>query len=184
MTIYKGNLGMYKINDLIVYAKTGVCKITAITRPQESSFDRDQLYYVLQPLYQDYKIYTPVNSNVFMRPIISAEEADRLIEMIPTIQAEAYYNKRIQGLVQHYEAVINEHNCEDLIELVMSIYAKRQIFQQQKRKLGQIDARFMKRAEELLFGELAMALGMPIDEVHEYIAARVEASNNKGVEIL
>jgi len=174
---------MYKINDLIIYGKAGVCKITDISSPKDSSFDRSQLYYVLQPLYQDCVIYTPVNTNVFMRSIISAEEADRLIDMIPTLQAEAYYNDRIQGLAQHYEAVINAHNCADLIELVMSIYAKKQIFEQQRRKLGQIDEKFMKRAEALLFGELAMALGMPIDEVQKYIAARVETSNNKGVGI-
>ncbi len=173
---------MYKINDLIVYGKTGVCKITDITVPENISLDRNQLYYVLQPLYQDYLIYTPVNTKVFMRPIISAEDAERLIEMIPTTQAEAYYNGHIQALSQHYAAIIEAYNCEDLIELTMSIYAKEQVFKQQKRKLGQIDQRYMKQAEELLFGEIAVALDMPIDEVQKYIASRVAFGNKEQVQ--
>jgi CarD family transcriptional regulator len=176
---HRGNTGMYKINDLIVYGKTGVCKITDITIPKHISFDKDQLYYVLQPLYEDCVIYTPVNTKVFMRPIISAEEADHLIDMIPTIQAEAYYNDRLQELTHHYEAAIKAHNCADLIELAMSIYAKKQIVEQQNRKFGQIDKKFMEQAEELLFGEFSLALGIPKDKVQEYIASRVEAINKE-----
>ncbi|KAF1083917.1 CarD-like/TRCF domain protein [Sporotomaculum syntrophicum] len=170
---------MYKINDLIVYGKTGVCKIMDITVPENISLDRDQLYYVLQPLYQDYLIYIPVNTKMFMRPIISAEEAEHLIEMIPTMQAEAYYNDRIQALSQHYADIIEAYNCEDLIELTMSIYAKEQVFKQQKRKLGQIDQKFMKQAKELLFGEIAVALDMPRDEVQEYIASKIAVGNKE-----
>lgn len=35
-----------------------------------------------------------------------------------------------------------------------------------------MDARYGKRAEELLYGELAAALGIPRTEVEEYIAER------------
>ena len=170
---------MYRINDLIVYGKTGVCKIIDIKVPKDISFEQDQLYYVLQPLYQDYLIYAPVNTMAFMRPIISAAEAERLIDMIPTIQAEAYYNDRIQALSQHYAAILEAYNCKDLIELTMSIYAKERIIKQQKRKLGQIDQKFMKKAEELLFGEIAAALDMPIDEVQDYISFKVKVGHKE-----
>jgi CarD family transcriptional regulator len=145
-----------------------------VTIPKDNSFERDQLYYVLQPLYENSVVYTLVNTNVFMRPIISAEEAERLIDMIPKIQAEPYYNDRMQELTQHYEAAIKAYNCADLIELVMSIYAKKQIVKQQNHKFGQIDQKFMKQAEELLFGEISVALGIPLDKVQKYIASRVE----------
>lgn len=38
-------------------------------------------------------------------PIISAEEAEHLIEMNPTMQTEAYYNDRIQALLQHLQTL-------------------------------------------------------------------------------
>ncbi len=80
----------------------------------------------------------------------------------------------MQELKQHYEAAIEAYNCTDLIELTMSIYAKKKSIEGQNRKLGQIDEKFMKQAEELLFGELSLALGIPKDEVQEYIASRVD----------
>lgn len=169
---------MYKIDDLIFYANTGVCRIQDITTLENVGFQQGQLYYVMKPVFENCVIYTPVNTNLFMRPIISAEEAERLIDMIPTIQAEPYYNDRMQELKEHYEAAIKAHNCEDLIELAMSTYAKKQIVEQQKRKFGQLDEKFMKQAEQLLFGEVSLALGIPKDKVQEYIASRVEAINN------
>jgi CarD family transcriptional regulator len=59
----------------------------------------------------------------------------------------------------------------------MSIYTKKQIVEQQNRKFGQIDKKFMEQAEELLFSEFSIALGIPKDKVQEYIASRVEAIN-------
>ena len=59
----------------------------------------------------------------------------------------------------------------------MSIYAKKQMVEEQKKKFGSVDERFMKKAEELLFGELSAVLGIPRSEVSKYIASRVDALN-------
>ena len=55
----------------------------------------------------------------------------------------------------------------------MSIHAKKQYAESHGRKFGQIDARYMKRAESLLYGELSAALGLEYDKVQPYIARRV-----------
>ena len=166
---------MYKINDQIIYGNSGVCKIMDITAPKNIGTDNDQLYYVLQPLDQRCVIYAPVNTKVFMRPVISVEEAERLIDTIPAIQAEAYYSNRINELTRHYQTVLQANNCADLIELVMSIKTKKKTAELQNRKLGQIDERFMKQTEELLYGEFSLALGIPKNNVSKYIASRVGA---------
>ena len=58
---------MYKVDDLIMYGGTGVCKVEAITRPDFEEPDENRLYYVLQPLYQSGTIYAPIdNDKVFM----------------------------------------------------------------------------------------------------------------------
>ena len=38
-----------------------------------------------------------------------------------------------------------------------------------------MDERYLKQAEELLFGELAAALDIPKEEVREYIGAKLES---------
>ena len=68
---------------------------------------------------------------------------------------------------------ICSHSCADLIELVMSIYAKKQYAESRKRRFTQLAARFMKRAETLLYGELSVALGIPFEEVQPDISSRI-----------
>ncbi len=172
---------MYQKNDLIVYGSTGVCRVLDITTPAMSGVAGDRLYYQLEPLYQGGVIYTPVDTRVSIRPVISREKAEEMIDRIPSIHARAYVNQSVQELSEHYQQALLLHSCESLLELVMSIYVKKQSAEQQKRKFGQVDAKFMKRAEDLLHGELAVALGIPKERVCDYIAARVESAQ-RGLE--
>lgn len=165
---------MYQVGDFVIYGNTGVCQITEI-KPL-AYLGNEQMYYILTPVFQNCTISTPVeNRKVFMRPVISKEEAERLIEKIPSIHAQAYHNSVLRQLTDHYEAVLETHDCEALVELTMSIYSKKRVFEEQKRKFGAIDERFMKKAEELLFGELSVALGIPKGEVVDYISARIQS---------
>ena len=84
---------MFQTGAFIVYGNIGVCKVTGIAAPDFPDVDKSQLYYTLKPLYQNGMIYTPVNTKVFMRPIITAGEAQRLIDMIPSIRVEAYHSR-------------------------------------------------------------------------------------------
>jgi CarD family transcriptional regulator len=93
--------------------------------------------------------------------------------MIPSIKVKAYHSRTINELSEHYNKSMVSHDLLDLIELTMSIYAKKQQVTEQKRKLGAVDERFMKQAEELLFGELALALDIAKGDVQNYITERV-----------
>jgi len=164
---------MYKIGDLVVYGKMGVCNVKDITTLKNVNVQTGRLYYVLQPTNDNCVIYAPVDTKVFMRPVISREEANRLIDRIPAIKAEAYFNDRVQDLTQHYEDALNCHDCADLVKLTMSIYAKKQMIEQSNHKFGQIDERYMKQAEELLYSELAVVFEIPKEKVSEYIESKV-----------
>lgn len=164
---------MYQIGDLIVYGSTGVCRVEAVETPRHRPGEEERQYYLLRPLYQDGTIRIPVDTKVFMRPVISREEAEKLIDAIPGMNAEVYHERNFTQLAAHYQEALGSHECSDLIELVMSIYAKKQDAEIKKRKFGQVDARFMKRAESLLYGEFSVALGIPFDDVQGYIASRV-----------
>ena len=167
---------MYQIGDLIVYGNTGVCRVEAVETPRHRPGEAERQYYLLRPLYQDGTIRIPVDTKVFMRPVISREEAEKLIDAIPGMNAEVYHERNFTQLAAHYQEALGSHECSDLIELVMSIYAKKQDAESKKRKFGQVDARFMKRAESLLYGEFSVALGIPFDDVQGYIAGRVSGA--------
>ncbi len=165
---------MYKPGDRIIYGSTGVCRVEEITTPDFEK-DKSKQYYALAPVYQDGIIYTPVDTKVFMRPVITKEEAHALIDQIPTMQTEAYHNSVPRELEEHYKVYLQSHDCGDLLELGRSIYIKKQELLSQHRKFGAVDERFMKRAEDLLYGELAVALEIEKNQVETYIAERVES---------
>ncbi len=165
---------MYQIGDLVLYGGTGVCRVDDTREQTFPGTGEKRLYYVLKALYTDCVISVPVDSDkVFMRPIISREEAERIIEEIPQVHAKAYHSRISRELSEHYEEILKSHDCTSLVELTMSIWAKKQQFLEQKRKFGTVDERFLRRAEELLFGELAAALDIPRDQVQAYIASRL-----------
>jgi len=170
---------MFHPGDLVVYSTTGVCRIEAVTTPDMSGADRSKKYYQLKPLQQDGVIYIPVdNPKVSIRPVISREEADALIDTIPTIQTEVCRAPTLQALAQHYQAAVHSGDRLDLIRMMMSIYTKHQQAEAQKRRLGLVDERYMKQAERLLHGELAAALGISFEEVPAYIAHRLGYVHN------
>ena len=146
-----------------------------ITRPNFGGETVDQDYYILQPLYQSGTIYAPVdNEKVFTRPVISAQEADDLISIIPEVHTEIYKSSSTQQLTKHYQSVIDTHKTVDLVRLAKSIHQKMDAAHKQNRHLGQIDKKFMKRAEDLLYGELAAALDIPREDILNYIEERLD----------
>lgn len=89
---------MFQPGELVIYGATGVCRVESIRQPEPHSALQGKTCYLLKPLYQDGVIYTPVeNSKVSIRPVMTREEADALIDQIPTMQAEA--QKRRLGMV-------------------------------------------------------------------------------------
>jgi len=163
---------MYSTGDLIIYGNNGVCRVECVAEREIGGEKR--MFYSLKPLYQSCRIMTPVeNPKVYMRPVISREEANRLIDLIPNMKAEIFQSKVTRELAEHYDQAIKMHDCEELINLTMSIYAKKKLAESEKRKFGSIDERFLKRAEELLFGEFAAALGIAPSEVQDYIDNRI-----------
>ena len=165
---------MYQVGDWIFYGNIGACQVMELSERRIPGMDKAVLYYTLLPLNGSCSISTPVlNGKVFMRPLISKEQADALIDTFPDIDAEAYHNPVLRQLSDHYETALNSHDCLSLIKMTMSIHAKKEAAASQKKKLGAVDEKFMKKAEDLLFGELAVALGIKKEEVPVYIGTRL-----------
>ena len=169
---------MFQPGDLLIYGTTGVCRVLALDHPNHgTAAERSRLYYQLKPLYQGGTIYTPVdNDKVVMRRVISREEAEDLIDAIPTLEPTACRAATTQALAQHYQSSLRQHSCRSLMELTLSIHAKRRQAEAQNRRLGMIDERYLKQAEQLLFGELSVALDIPYDQVQPYIVSRLSAA--------
>ena len=166
---------MFQVGELILYGSSGICRIEAIGQRENTALmNSNKEYYTLSPLYGDGVIYAPVDTTVFMRPIINKEQAMELIHRIPDIQAEPYISRDQRALGEHYRHFFESHQCEDLIQLIKDIYVKGQNLAQQGKKVGSTDQQYFRRATDLLHGELAAALGISIDGVEELIRKEIE----------
>lgn len=165
---------MFKIGDLVVYGGEGVCKVEDIGIPDIFEESQNKKYYTLSPLYRQGKIYTPVDTKIFMRPVISKDEAMDLIEMMPDIDGEIYENRNVRILSEHYQEKIQSHNCVDLVKTIKDIYAKRMLMNSRGKKLGQVDEKFFRKAEDLLYGEFAVALDESRENVKNLIMKEID----------
>lgn len=167
---------MFNVNDCIIYGRTGVCKIDDITTLNFDDIDKEKKYYILQPLYsQSSKIYIPVNNNkVIMRKIVSEKEAKELIDSIPNIDIIWFDNEKLRD--EAYKKSMYKCECKEWIRIIKSLYLRRKERQAESKKLSIVDERYMRSAEDLLYGELAIALNMSKEDVESFITKLVETN--------
>lgn len=63
-----------------MYSETGVCRVEQIGPPPPFDPKAKREYYTLSPMNCRETIYVPVDTQVFMRPILSREAAEELID--------------------------------------------------------------------------------------------------------
>ena len=170
---------MYKIGEYIIYGNDGVCKVEDVGVLNISGINKKRIYYTLKPVYENGKIFTPIDTSVFMRSLINYEEVQQLIESIPYIKDKKCNEKNSRLLQIYYKNLLQTHECSDLLTLIAGIYEKKDKAMENGKKLGQIDNRFMKVAEGLINDEFSVVLGIPREEVAYYIKEKIKEYENK-----
>ena len=165
---------MYEIGELIIYGTTGVCKVEGIGPLNMTGINNGKIYYTLKPIYQDGKIFTPIDTNVFMRSIVSYEEVHNLINLIPSINETLIGNKNLREIEEYYKTFLETHNCLDIITLVKLLDEKKENSLADKKKPSQIDEKFRSIAENLINEEFSIVLGIQREEVADYIAKNID----------
>lgn len=161
---------MYSIGQYVSCGNKGVCTIENVTTLDISGVDKEKMYYILKPCYVAAStVYVPVDSPATsMRPILTKEEAQELIAMIPDIPMLTIENEKF--VEQDYKAALKTNRCEEWVKIIKTIYARKQKRLQAGRKETAVDGKYFKIAEDNLYGELAIVLGMQRNEVFEYIS--------------
>ena len=162
---------MYQIGDLVVYGSTGVCRVDGFSNPDGNS---DKLYYRLSPFYQSGVVHIPASmEQTALRQIMTADAAKELLSQISAIPVEIFRERTIQQLSQRYQAILRSGDSLQLLSLILSVQEKRRQAEAQKRRLGMVDERYGRQAEKILFGELAVALDISMDDVSRLISDRL-----------
>ena len=112
---------------------------------------------------------TPVDTAVMMRPIISRDRAMELIASLPQLPPQRPAERGMRFAKDFYHRLVLRCDCSELAAMIHGICHKRAWAVRHGKKVSQMDERYLKRAEEQLYGELAAALDMPRDQVLPFI---------------
>jgi CarD family transcriptional regulator len=171
---------MFEIGEYIIYGTSGVCKVEEIT--EMKGFNGDiQKYYVLSPSSQKGgKIFTPVeNSRTPMRRILTREEAEDLIVRIPGIEELWITNEKQRE--ELYKDCMKSCDCGEWIRIIKTLYLRKMERSARGKKITSVDERYLKMAEDYLYSELELVLGIPKCSVEQYIGERVTEMREIGI---
>lgn len=165
---------MYGIGTLVLYNKRGVYKIDSVGTPPVRGTTGD--YYKLCAVFSSSNeiIYTPVDGASSMRPLISSSEAADYLELFSQMEPHVFRSGKPMELTARYQSMLASHKVEDCLLLIKEIYVRQEEMVRQKKRLGQVDIRYLKLAEKLICEEFAAALNTTPDLIRERLYAGAE----------
>lgn len=168
---------MFNINDMIVYGSHGVCKIEGIE--DKELMGTQKKYFVLKPVKSDTSTYfVPTENDMLlakMRKLLSEKEINELIDSMPNEKANWIANENERK--EKYRCIISGGNHVELIKMIKAIFIEKKEREANGKRLHASDERFLKDAEQLLYGEFQYVLNLNEDQLMTYVFDRIENSN-------
>lgn len=165
---------MFSVGEYIVYGLNGVCRVEEIGPMNMSGVESDKIYYTLLPLYtKGSRVFTPVdNQKVVMRPVITKQEACQLIDDMPSIDGIEVVDDKRRELA--YKEAVKTCDCRELIRIINTALKRKEERLAQGKKMSACDERYLKQAQDTLYGEFAISLKIEKGEVQDFITNRME----------
>lgn len=170
---------MYKIEDFVMYGSEGVCRVTDICSPEISGIEKGRLYYILEPVYKNGKIYAPVDTSKSMRSVMTQEQAQVMIDAIPSVTSEKVIENNFEQEA-HYKQLLRTHDCSNLMKLIKTLLTKKSEALSHSKKFCMTDESYLEKAEEMLFSEFATALNKPMDSIKRFVEEQISCPESTG----
>lgn len=155
---------MFKVDDYIMYGRTGVCKVIDITNERFINGE-ERKYYVLSGIHNNNNTIIKIpldNTKIPMRKIISKGDVTSLINDMSNMEALWIDDEKKRS--NKFKTMLKSGKCEDLIELI----SNKRYF----KKLNKADKEIIKEAERLVSEEFAIILNISPKEVNSYISSK------------
>ena len=167
---------MYKAGDHIVYGSHGVCTVSELRHMAFGAEHKD--YYVLSPINDARStIFVPVDSENLvgqMKRVLTKDEIDELLHSV-----EPGFLEWIPDDAERKAfctLTIKSGDRLEMLHMIDMLCMHRERMKDQKKHFHVTDEKFLREAEKLLHGEFSFVLGIPINEVGEYIGEKLRSS--------
>ena len=165
---------MFGIGTYIVCGQHGVCRVEDIGKLKLSEASGNKDYYTLSQVYsRGGVLYVPADSDkIIMRPVITKEEAEDLIAHMTEIDPIQIDNEKRKDDI--FKQAFKTCDNREWVKILKALYARKQLRLSKGKKVTASDERFLRTAEDNLYGELAISLGIDRKAVEGYIIDKIE----------
>lgn len=165
---------MYQVGDQVMYGIHGVCRVVAL---EERLVDRKRLTYLaLEPEGQAGSRYLVPTHNASamskLRQLLTQEELESLLcsEEVHQDRWIPDENRRKQS----YREMIGSGDHCALMGMISTLYRHKEAQAAAGRKCHLCDENFLRDAEKLLTGEIALVMGMEPEQARTYLRQQLK----------
>lgn len=167
----------FKQGDHVVYKSAGVCEVLGV-ETQSMDGENEVLYYRLKPVSDaSSTYYIPVASEKEkLRRLLTKDEVMELIDSMSKEEPEEEIwsdNRRERREI--YTQILKGDDQKALVQLISSLYFRKQSSEARGRKFSAMDESAMKNAENLMIQEFATVLELQPEEVRKLISERLKS---------
>ena len=165
---------MYQSGAYVVYGIQGVCRVvgTEIQRVNKKKTE----YLILEPLEKAAsRFYLPTQNQAAMsklKPVLTKDEMEMILGS-SEVRAGCWVPEENQRK-QRYRDLVSGGDRLSLLQMLFCLYRYREEQLAAGRKLHLCDDNFLRDAERLLCVEVALSMGMSLDEARSYLRLQLK----------
>ena len=165
---------MYQTGDKVIYGMHGVCVVVDLEKRRADG--RQVTYLVLEPSGQPGSRYlVPTHNAAAMakvRPMLSGEALEELLSS-GSVKEDAWISDENRRK-QYYRELITSCDRQRLAQMICSLYRYRGMQSAAGKRLHMCDENFLRDAEKLLAGEIAVTLSVSSQEALKYLRSKLK----------
>ncbi|MBE6530158.1 MAG: hypothetical protein E7680_06150 [Ruminococcaceae bacterium] len=169
---------MFAKGDFVFYASGGICRVEDIQRAPLPGMPEDRTYYILRSLHDANGIsYLPTDcTTVFLRPILTAEEAERFLNEASGVETIEAPDAKI--LRSNYQEAMRKYQPGEWFRVIKTVRERAARIGENSKpiKLSETERTFGEEAKKFLYTELSLALRLTEAQIEECL---FESGNQK-----
>lgn len=161
---------MFKAGDYVIKPNTGICRIISIVQMDLLGDGDEKEYYQLSPVSDSRStLYVTVDADrTRLRAAMDKQEAMEFIRNIPDIAVAWIANEKMRE--QTYKDAFRTNEAADLVSIIKNMYLRMEERIAAGKKITATDDKYFQQAENILYSELAISLGIQTEEVRDLIS--------------
>ncbi len=157
---------MFSVGEKVVYKTNAVCNVEAVETPVFVK-ETGKKYYKLRYLFSSGNevVYVPVDSDVSIRAVMSKDEAEKCFDILRNVEAPNFEPRQPLLLSQHFQGLLSDCSVEGSLMVIKEILLREKRYSEMGKKLRQAENHYLAIVEKAVSEELAIALGLEVDEI-------------------